>query len=72
VLGGFLGSFLVGLLSVTPLHFLVGAAPARIAIIVGVFLATLIALGRVGWALGKRFYREYPQRPPRSQPPYPG
>jgi len=71
VLGGFLGSFLVGLTSVTPLGFLVHAAPARIAIIVGVFLATLVALGRLGWMLGRRFYREYPQPPRRSQLPYP-
>jgi hypothetical protein len=71
VLGGFLGSFLVGLASVTPLGFLVGSAPARIAIIVGVFLLTLVGLGRVGWALGKRFYREYPRPTRRARFPYP-
>jgi hypothetical protein len=65
ILGGFLGTFLVGLLSVTPLAFVVAAAPARIAIIAIVFILTLVGLGRVGWRLGKRFYREYPQPPAR-------
>ena len=71
VLGGFLGSFLVGLASVTPLSFLVGSAPARIAIIVGVFVLTLVGLGRAGWALGKRFYREYPRPTRRARLPSP-
>ncbi len=68
ILGGFLGTFLVGLASVTPLSFMVGTPAERIALIVIVFLLTLVVLGRVGWRLGKRFYREYPQPP--SRPPH--
>jgi hypothetical protein len=61
LLGGFLGSLLVGVLSLTPLSVLVGTPVARILIIAGVFVATVFFVGRLGWALGKRFYREYPQ-----------
>jgi hypothetical protein len=60
LVGGFLGSFAVGLLSVSPLAFLVSSALGRITLIAVVFIATVFALGRVGWVLGKRFYREYP------------
>jgi hypothetical protein len=62
LIGGFLGSFLVGLISVTPLALLVASPAMRIILIACVFVATLIALGRAGWVLGKRFYREYPRR----------
>ncbi len=61
MLGGLLGSFVVGTVSVTPLGGIVGYAWIRITLIIAVFLATLAVLGRVGWILGKRFYREYPQ-----------
>jgi hypothetical protein len=61
LVGGFLGSFLVGLISVTPLAVLVAAPAARILCIAVVFVATLIGLGRAGWVLGRRFYREYPR-----------
>lgn len=66
VLGGFLGSLLIGLLSVSPLAVIVSSSPARIVVIVAVFLVTLAALGRTGWRLGRRFYREYPL--PASRP----
>lgn len=61
IVGGLLGSFVVGTVSVTPLGGIVGYAWIRITLIIAVFLATLAVLGRVGWILGKRFYREYPQ-----------
>ncbi len=67
VLGGFLGSLLIGLVSISPLAAIVATSPARIAIIVGVFFVTLAGLGRTGWRLGKRFYREYPRPAPRAQ-----
>jgi hypothetical protein len=60
VLGGFLGSLLVGFVSVSPLAAVVTSAPVRIALILGTFVATMLVLGRVGWRLGRRFYREYP------------
>jgi hypothetical protein len=66
IAGGFLGSLVVGLVSVSPLGRLVGTPAVRISLILAVFVATMLALGRVGWVLGKRFYREYPQ--PGSQP----
>ncbi|HEV2235753.1 MAG TPA: hypothetical protein VGR57_03745 [Ktedonobacterales bacterium] len=61
VLGGFLGSFLIGLLSVSPLAGLVSGAAGRITLLALAFFATLIAAGRVGYRLGRRYYREYPQ-----------
>lgn len=61
ITGGFLGSLVVGLISVSPLGMLVSAPAARITLILGIFVATMFALGRVGWVLGRRFYREYPQ-----------
>lgn len=61
ILGGFLGSLLVGFASVSPLAIIVTVAPVRIAIILMTFVATMFVLGRVGWRLGRRFYREYPQ-----------
>jgi hypothetical protein len=61
VLGGFLGSFLIGLLSVSPLAGLVSVAAGRLTLLALTFCATLIAAGRVGYRLGRRYYREYPQ-----------
>jgi hypothetical protein len=61
IAGGFLGSLVVGLVSVSPLGMVVGTPAVRITLILGIFVATMVALGRVGWVLGRRFYREYPQ-----------
>lgn len=59
ILGGFLGSLVVGLVSVSPLGMIVSVPAVRIILILGIFVATLFALGRTGWVLGRRFYREY-------------
>ena len=66
VVGGFLGSLLIGLLSVSPLAGVVSVAAARLTVLALTFFATLILMGRVGYRLGRRFYREYPP-PERSQ-----
>lgn len=70
--GGYLGC-LFGLIVSCLLCGLVGAPiaefsdnhlmPAPLAIGITLLLAVIFAviLGRVGWVLGKRFYREYPQ-----------
>ena len=69
VLGGFLGSLLIGLLSVSPLSGVVSASAGRLTLLALTFFATLILLGRVGYRLGRRYYREYPQpeRGPREE-----
>jgi hypothetical protein len=71
VLAGFVGSFVIGLLSITPLAGLVSTPFARIALLVLSFAVCFGALGSVGWKLGKRFYREYPRPAPRDsvEPP---
>lgn len=66
VLGGFLGSLLVGVVSVSPLAPVVTSSPVRIVLILGTFAATMVVLGRIGWRLGRRFYREYPTPTRRS------
>ncbi len=38
------------------------ARPLYALVAVVIFLACAIGLGRLGWVLGRRFYREYPQR----------
>jgi hypothetical protein len=71
LLAGFVGSFVIGLISVTPVAVLVSTSFARIALLVLSFAICFGALGSVGWKLGKRFYREYPQPTPRdsAEPP---
>jgi hypothetical protein len=66
VVGGFLGSLLIGLLSVSPLAGVVSVAAGRLTVLALTFFATLILMGRAGYQLGRRFYREYP-RPERSR-----
>ena len=61
---GFLGSLVIGLVSVSPLNTLVGAPFARIMVLALSFVVCFSVLGRVGWLLGRRFYREYPQSGP--------
>lgn len=70
--GGYLGC-LLGLMASCVLCGAVGAPiaeisdhhvlPAPLAIVLTLLLAVAFAiiLGRVGWVLGRRFYREYPQ-----------
>jgi hypothetical protein len=65
LLGGFLGSALIGLLSVSPASGLVSVAAGRLMLLGLTFFATLIVLGRVGYRLGRRYYREYPTPPRR-------
>jgi hypothetical protein len=67
VLGGFLGSLLIGLLSVSPLSGVVSVAGGRLTLLALTFFATLILMGRLGYRLGRRYYREYPP-PQRGQP----
>jgi hypothetical protein len=69
VLGGFLGSLLIGLLSVSPLSGVVSASAGRLTLLALTFVATLIFAGRLGYRLGRRYYREYPQpeRGPREE-----
>jgi hypothetical protein len=57
LIGGFLGSTLFAALSYRRI------VPAVVAIVltIAVYAAVFIGLGRLGWTLGKRFYREYPQ-----------
>ncbi len=70
--GGYLGC-LMGILVSTVVAMLLTApvlyfADVPLAIVwllrIVVFLACIIGGGRLGWALGKRFYREYPQERP--------
>lgn len=60
LLSGFVGSLAIGLISVTPLGGIVGTPFARISLLVLAFVVCFGLLGRAGWVLGKRFYREYP------------
>jgi len=57
LIGGFLGSTLFPALGYS------NAMPKVVAAVltVVVFLGITVGLGRLGWILGKRFYREYPQ-----------
>jgi hypothetical protein len=57
LIGGFLGSTLFPALGYS------NAVPKGVAAVltVVVFLGITVGLGRLGWILGKRFYREYPQ-----------
>jgi hypothetical protein len=57
LVGGFLGSTLFAALSAD--RIVPGWASAVLTVVV--FVAVIVGLGRLGWWLGKRFYREYPQ-----------
>lgn len=71
--GGYLGCLMSQLVSLVFAGFLASTVfaalgkvakvpgPVFVLIVVGIFLACAMLFGRVGWALGKRFYREYPQ-----------
>jgi uncharacterized membrane protein YedE/YeeE len=58
LIGGFLGSTLFAALS----YWRIVPAVVAILLTIAVYAAVFIGLGRLGWILGKRFYREYPQR----------
>jgi hypothetical protein len=67
--GGYLGC-LLGLVAACTLSGFLGgtwfailATPSwvKLTITLVIALAAFIGLGRLGWVLGKRFYREYPQ-----------
>jgi hypothetical protein len=74
--GGYLGCFvatlaacmLAGFLSANLLSFLYIALRWPLAVYalvtIAVFVVLLVGLGRLGWVLGKRFYRYYPQPRP--------
>jgi VIT1/CCC1 family predicted Fe2+/Mn2+ transporter len=57
LIGGFLGSTLFAALS----YWRIVPAAVSIVLTIAVYAAVFIGLGRLGWILGKRFYREYPQ-----------
>jgi hypothetical protein len=57
LIGGFLGSTLFAALS----YWRILPAAVAILLTIAVYAAVFIGLGRLGWILGKRFYREYPQ-----------
>ena len=56
LIGGFLGSTYFSTLSLEVLPVWAAAL-----LTVAVFLGCVAGLGRLGWVLGRRFYREYPQ-----------
>ena len=57
-----LGYIIFGFLGATLASALGGFGVALAAIVtIAVYLTVFVALARLGWALGKRFYREYPQ-----------
>jgi hypothetical protein len=62
VLAGFLGGTLIPILAAPSL--------AKLAISLVVAVGVVIGLGRLGWVLGKRYYREYPQPVRRPRLPY--
>lgn len=60
LVGGFLGSTFVAWLNKA------GVVPPVVAglLVVLVFVASMIGFGRLGWILGRRFYRKYPRSEP--------
>jgi hypothetical protein len=60
LVGGFLGSTFVAFLNKA------GVVPPVIAglLVVALFVACVIGFGRIGWVLGRRFYRKYPRAEP--------
>jgi hypothetical protein len=57
LIGGFLGTTLFPALGFSHAVPKVVAAVLTVVVYIGV----AVGLGRLGWVLGKRFYREYPQ-----------
>jgi hypothetical protein len=57
LIGGFLGSTLFAALS----YWRIVPGIVSILLTIAVYAAVFVGLGRLGWRLGKRFYREYPQ-----------
>lgn len=74
--GGYLGCLLgltaacavAGFLGGTLIPLIAAPSLAKIVISLVVGVSVLVGLGRLGWVLGRRFYREYPQ-PVRSRQP---
>ena len=59
LIGGFLGTTFFAALG----YQQIVPKPITALLTVVVFVAVTIGLGRLGWVLGKRFYREYPRSP---------
>jgi hypothetical protein len=57
LIGGFLGTTFFAALS----YQKIVPRPITVLLTVIVFVAVTLGLGRLGWVLGKRFYREYPR-----------
>jgi len=60
LVGGFLGSTFVAFLNKA------GVVPPVVAgfLVAALFVACVIGFGRIGWVLGRRFYRKYPRAEP--------
>lgn len=60
LVGGFLGSTFVAWLNKA------GIVPPVVAgmLVVALFVLCMIGFGRIGWLLGRRFYRKYPRSEP--------
>ena len=60
LVGGFLGSTFVAFLNKA------GVVPPVVAglLVVALFVACVVGFGRIGWVLGRRFYRKYPRTAP--------
>ncbi|HEU4783570.1 MAG TPA: hypothetical protein VFS83_09545 [Ktedonobacterales bacterium] len=60
LVGGFLGSTFVAFLNKA------GVVPPVVAgfLVAALFVACIVGFGRIGWVLGRRFYRKYPRPAP--------
>lgn len=60
LVGGFLGSTFVAFLKKA------GVVPPVVAglLVAALFVACVVGFGRIGWVLGRRFYRKYPRSEP--------
>jgi hypothetical protein len=60
LVGGFLGSTFVAFLNKA------GVVPPVVAglLVAALFVVSVIGFGRIGWVLGRRFYRKYPRAQP--------
>lgn len=60
LVGGFLGSTFVAWLNKA------GIVPPIVAglLVVALFVACILGFGRIGWVLGRRYYRKYPRTEP--------
>jgi hypothetical protein len=60
LVGGFLGSTFVAFLNKA------GVVPPVVAglLVAALFVACVVGFGRLGWVLGRRFYRKYPRSAP--------